>query len=236
MSTFKRLFIILVAIISTLGICSYAQYANAGSQNTPYTFMDSDVDSWEEFATSLLKTNYTPDANIVLKVSGYGGDMMTGNRVVQSLIDAEARGLKVHMDVVGPAYSMHAYLVCFGSDYKIESGGTLMYHQVFGVSTAFFGLIQYKEFALDPASEVTEEYMLNTCIAKGILTQDDKKNILNGKEVYITAVPGGTLKLTKDPDSILLMNTQNVIDVIMNLCILLLVLYTIVAIIRKAGK
>lgn len=203
------------------------------SVDTPITFMDGDIDYWEK-AGETIRDN--PNIDLTLRVSGYGGDVMAGERFIKNLLDAEQHGAKIHMRVVAPTYSMHAMLVCAGTDWSIEEGATIMFHEMAGYNSALLGLIDYESTASDPAFENTQNFLLDMCISKGLLTPEDKANILQGKEVYLVMTHDGLVKYTSRVSKVGDLLVRSVVSSFIDTVFLLLMLSVIVFIIRRVGK
>lgn len=151
--------------------------------DTPLTFMGADNQGWEAIIQGLA-TLKSGDV-VTFNVTGFGGEVIEGNRVVNAIVEAEKRGVTVNMDVVGPAYSMHAYITLFADKVILESNGGLMFHEMSSQET-FLRLIPYRVTSLDPASRQLEIYFLHQGLLTQRLTKEDVDAILDGKDVYKT--------------------------------------------------
>lgn len=196
-----------------------------------------DVDfqaDWNAIVDRMMTPTTT---DVILKVAGYGGDVMEGTQFIHRLMDAESQGVKIHMQVEGPTYSMHAFMVCFGSDVRFMPGGTLMFHHIFGMNSLMLGNVVYKNDSMDPAYDQVEAFLLGQCMNKGILTKQNVIDILNGKEVYVTQKPDGTLvtytsRKSADNDELY----DSLFHLGINLAFILTLLSLVVFIIRRVGK
>ena len=149
---------------------------------TPLTFMQQDFDRWDQIVVQIRAFD---GDQITLLLQGVGGIVFEGNKVIRAIQDYQARGHKVIMHVIGPAYSMHAMLVCFADRVTMDEGSSLMFHSA-GLDGSFlFGLIHYKASDPDPASKAMVKYMLDACVTKGILTRQNLSWIAQGNDVTI---------------------------------------------------
>lgn len=153
------------------------------SIDVPKTFMGMDNLAWDQIA-ELLRT--TGAKNIILRITGYGGDIMTGNLVVRSIQDAQAQGKKIYMDVIGPAYSMHAYLTCFTQNVQLRDGASLMFHKGAAYGSTFFGFVNYSTPINDQTGKVLESYLYGQCAKIGRLYPADIEQIKKGNAVVVS--------------------------------------------------
>jgi ATP-dependent protease ClpP protease subunit len=100
--------------------------SNAISIDVPQTFLGIDNLTWEQIAKIMRETTAE---TIILRITGYGGEVMTGNVVIRAIEDAQKHGKQVIMDIIGPSYSMHAYITCFANKVVMRDGAALMFHQ-----------------------------------------------------------------------------------------------------------
>lgn len=156
--------------------------------NTPLSFESEDNQTWDSI---LEKIQNAKNNQIILRVQGIGGEMFEGNKVIQTLLNIEKDGKIVTMEVLGPSYSMHAFLTCAGN-IDIKPGGSLMFHQGGSYETTFFGMIPYKNVDLDPSGIELENFFFTLCKEKGVLTNNDIKQILTGGDVTIIKLTDGS--------------------------------------------
>lgn len=153
--------------------------------DTPETFMGEDNVTWDMIIDGIKRTE--KGQTLVMKVQGFGGQVTEGNRLVNAMVDAEKKGVTIVADIVGPAYSMHAYMALFASKIILEPNGSLMFHAM-ATSDSFLGLISFHNTTLDPATETLVNYYNNQALSRGVLTKSEISAILNGKDVYKTTI------------------------------------------------
>jgi len=159
--------------------------------DVPNTFIGDDNAVWDVYIGGLRKTSAT---NIIFRVQGYGGSVMEANGFIQAVNDATAAGKDITMDVIGPAYSAHAFIVCAGKHVILREGSTLMFHAASFVRSYLFGMVEYMDSSKDPATEALQNRILNQCIKNGILTVLDVKYILADGDVNLSMVNNKLLK------------------------------------------
>lgn len=173
--------------------------------------------------------------DVTLRVTGYGGDVLTGFQFIQNVLEGEKKGTKVHMKVTGPAYSMDALFVCAGTDYSIMPGASLMFHQMAGEGSYIFGLIGTRDTETDPAQDAVQNMVMNLCVSKGLLSNQNVKDILNDHEVYVYPNPDGSLKRITTGD-----NNNPFLRSVYSLGLSVFFIFALVAgftyIVRRVGK
>lgn len=199
---------------------------------TPDTFLPQDYAFWDNLIL-VLKSGEIK--SLVLNVRGQGGSIDKQFAVSRAIEDAQKQGIKIHMNVIGPAYSAHAFLTCYvdKKDLTIEPGAGLMFHQAYGFGDFIFGLISYKSTSLDPLQQNMINYTYKKCIENGELTQLGVDSVNAGKEIYIVMNAAGQLEQSSTKGS-----TRNVplIDSIIHLALDVLFVLSIVAALGYINK
>lgn len=116
---------------------------------------------------------------IIVYLNGYGGSVNGGLRLTTALNNSAAT-VVTHVD--GNVYSMHAMLTCIGDKKRIASGTHLMFHSY---SSGFSGKGSDVTKFYKASDDQFKKYLEDYC--KPILTDEDIANILDGKDVYISA-------------------------------------------------
>lgn len=188
--------------------------------NTPKTFMGQDIEAWSLLGAALVQT---AQKNIVLYITGVGGAGLSGQNFISLLQEAKATGHKIEMRVVGPAYSMHAFITCFASKLTITQGSFLMFHNGSVSVSLLHGLIKYQDASPDVDMIIMQNYWLKQCEQSKVLTPEDSKIIRNGGQVYIFVDEAGiphSIQVKYDPD-------QNIslINQVIQLIVLLVLIF-----------
>lgn len=131
---FSRLIITVGMFILTVG-CIHQPYMPAGNSNTitikaPIIFEgDKPQQEWERIEATLMHSSAKV---IILEWQGVGGRVDTMWDFVRAVKMARQLGKEVIFIIQGPAISAHAIAMCYGSSYKMQSTGSLIYHAPFG--------------------------------------------------------------------------------------------------------
>jgi hypothetical protein len=165
--------------------------------------------------------------SITLKITGVGGEAMVGNKFIRDIISAQEKGVSVNMRVVGPAYSMHAFLVCFANKVTLDDGATLMFHSVYVMKTHLFGLVHIRDTSLDPASEASQDFFLNKCKEVGRLTDADIKVIKAGGDVFISHEGNRIVTTHVSVDECLEGTIEEILDIVLAVALGLLLIAAI---------
>lgn len=112
---------------------------------------------------------------IIIKIAGFGGSVHTGLQLFNAIKYSKATTVAL---VQGNAYSMHAILVCAADKAYYSPGTYLMFHDIQFGGPVSEGLRQAVYYQRD--------YMLASCLDKGILDKEDIKIIGEGGEIYKT--------------------------------------------------
>lgn len=197
--------------------------------DTPMTFMSA-VDV-REFGGIALGIRHAQDAGIkrvILRIQGLGGIMLSANNLAHAIQSAQKDGVIIDMEVIGPAYSAHAYITCFSNKTTIEEGASLMFHGAGHGDSILFGLIQFTSRDLDAASKASEQYMLQQCKTKGVLTDQNIVDINNNKEVTISKLDGKLIIDTRDAsDSLAKVASEFVVSFMLLLVLIVSIVATV---------
>lgn len=139
--------------------------------------------AWYADSAELIRV--TDATEIDVRVQGYGGSVLLVNQFGQALLDAQAQGKEIVMDVVGPAYSGHAYITCYANKVILRNGGALMFHAAYTIDSYFFGLLTHRNMMQDPASHALNTAMFAQCKKVGRLTDKDIAVIEEGRDVTV---------------------------------------------------
>lgn len=180
--------------------------------DVPEVFDYAIADAWTDIQNKMLTTTAK---NIVLNISGFGGYTNLGNKFTRAIQASQALGKKVTMVIVGPSYSLHAFITCYADKIVILPGAALMFHTPYTISTHLFGMITYRDTTLDPASEASYLTTLELCQAKTILSKEDIANISDGKDVTIANVDNTIVKVVSPDDLSLASTISNIAVVIL---------------------
>lgn len=116
--------------------------------------------------------------HVTLHIANYGGYIWTGAALFNA-IDRSNAHVKV---VVGaPSYSMGAMLSCSGDELDLQPYSFLMFHTYRGSANGNGAEIRTKALAMDRLAKK----IFATCVEKGVLSNKQVTDILNGKDTYI---------------------------------------------------
>lgn len=208
--------------------------SNKVTIDLPSAFEEGQQQEWVEISQTLrtaVNTEFT------LRVTGMGGEALMLNNFIRALQDSQAKGNIVNMDIIGPAASAHAFITCFANKVTLRDGASLLFHQAYGMSSLFFGLVQVRELASEPMIMAISNLMLNTCVKNGRLTLKDVQVIKSGDDVTIVKEGAKYVKLySSDGASIINYTIPSLVEKLSNILAVLMVLGSLCYVIRKAGK
>ena len=139
----------------------------------PEQFDRTQMWEWQIIEAEMIST---PDKTITLIWAGGGGYVSMGLEFIDSMLEAQKQGKTVILDLQpGQIWSMHANVACYASKVKFEDGATLVFHPV----------INGNEIVHDPNALDYYQKLLQPCVTKGFLTQEDLKKALYYMEVYV---------------------------------------------------
>lgn len=167
--------------------------------NTPRSFMnEEDIAVWDTI-TSMIRD--TPVKDITFYVQGVGGSVMVGVDLIRAIQDSIGSGHNISMDVIGPSYSMHAFLTCSTKNVHLRDGASLMFHTPSYTKSYLYGLISFSEKFPDASQNADNEYLYNLCKTNGALTNTDIQHLKQGYEVTKSRY-GNTIRtvVAIDPD------------------------------------
>lgn len=147
---------------------------HAATFTAPDTFEESNIQDWVTLELNMI---LTPDNNISINWSGYGGYVYIGQHFIDTIKSLQKQGKAITLILHKGSYSMHANVACYVNNLIFTHNSFLMYHP----------LSNAKGTVLRGPEEIKEvKELLNPCIQKGILTEEDVKKIAFMYEVYVT--------------------------------------------------
>lgn len=161
---------------------------------TPMSFMDRDIDLWEQVSQQLLNYN-GGNQTLKLVVSGVGGDLMVVDRVMDAIERAQAKGLKVEMEASGNVISGHALLMCAADTISMRPNTLVVYHYAGSFTDYFFGYFTVREVNKSLEAAVIMHNILSKCERKGLLTLEQIKAIEGGYKVSIVNIDGSVMAI-----------------------------------------
>lgn len=153
-------------ILKLIGIFLISFTCLAGSGTTtltaPTSFMGSST-KWEKLGNYIIKSDYK---TYVINWKGRGGLNDNLNGFLWQIHKAKTQGKIIVLNMVGTSYSAHADALCYASKIINKNNNQAMYH----MST----------------STINDTYRyFNLCKKKGIITENQIKQIHSGKEIYV---------------------------------------------------
>jgi hypothetical protein len=162
---------------------------------TPQTFSNgSDINQWINLSNSFITDKYVKGDRITLYVTGYGGILTYIEQVMRSIEIAKQRGLQVDMVLTGVAISGHAFLLCAADNLVIGNNTSITFHRAGFYANYMNDFIVDRYTSDDPSFKSSEDFMIQTCIRRGLLTFEMTQALYEGKRVVITK--DGTGKLS----------------------------------------
>lgn len=133
----------------------------------PSTFDLDNAAQWSVLEQIIVGT----DAKVVeLEWQGFGGYVVVGGSFINSIKLAQAKGTKIVIRLIGPAYSMHADVACYADKVIFEDVGSLNFHSTKIVS----GANEPARYITpnDGADFYEEMALFKQCESKGFLTEN----------------------------------------------------------------
>lgn len=156
-----------------------------------------DDPDWGAFSQGLLNMAQQPaGTKLHLMVTGIGGDVITVFRVARSLELLKQSGVEVDMEVSGEAVSGHAALLCVADKVTVDNGSSVVFHNEGGYTGYVNDMITTRELNQDPADLTPYYTLLQKCISKKILTQEQFQQIQEGKRVVFISQGGSLITYT----------------------------------------
>ena len=177
------------------------------------------------------------NTDFTIRLSGLGGDIFLANDFIRSMEDSRTAGNRIFFDVVGIAASGHAYVVCYADGVRMRPGSSLLFHQVYGISSLFFGYVQIRELSNESiVNNMTDSYM-QACLQNGRLTQQDIDTIKSGDDVILLSESGKIVKQYQADDmTIIGWTIPTLLGYLSNIIAVLLILGSVLYVWRRAGK
>lgn len=116
---------------------------------------------------------------VIIYLANYGGYVMAGAQIMNALIETPAH---VTTKVYGPSYSMGALIACVGDEIILDDFAWLMFHHYSG---QFAGKGAESRAIMDALDKLSRDMMVDHCVAKGILTNEQVEQVISGVDVYI---------------------------------------------------
>lgn len=186
----RFLFVVLVGVTficaSDKGFSQPTKTQNSITLRVPYAFTPEYQIEWEYIQNELIYGRHNP---IILLWEGVGGYVYSGKAFIRALNSAYRQGKYVIFNVTGVSWSMHADVVCFGSQIRFAPSGVLKFHAVYQKNRGYN--VANKDLN-------DEYYLFNQCISKGFLTPATRDQIIyNHKAVEYNH---GKIKVFNDID------------------------------------
>lgn len=119
----------------------------------------------------------TQDRHVTIYMNGIGGNSSWGTQFIDKIHEARDQG-KIVTIIINNVSSMHALAACAGT--KLVRKGTMMFHIGRTDNRKRGGVMVY-------GSESDFRYLARDCVEKGVLTEQDIKDVVNHKEVFVRA-------------------------------------------------
>lgn len=134
---------------------------------------------------------HTLAKTIIINWAGQGGEVSLGIRLISAIQYAQAEGKQIIIHLTGPAYSMHADIVCYADAISIPSGTFLYFH-----AARYLDKDHHVNYVspLNVESYLTEVSLFDQCVDKGLLSKDDEQTILKQHMAVIVYNDHGKLK------------------------------------------
>ena len=159
----------------------YADYYTVEHKESVYdVYLGSVVDSVDHYKDLIkgIKSLKSTDT-IVIHMANYGGSVMTGVQIINAMKVSKA---KVIVELEGPSYSMGALLTCAADDIIYHDYTYLMFHTFSG---GFQGKASDSEKHMKAIAKMIVDVLQSECKPKGILTDRQIEDIMNGVDVYV---------------------------------------------------
>lgn len=155
-------------LILTLLVLTCISATNISSVrlNSPSKFFDNA--SWNALGQYIVSSHYSI---YVINWRGIGGYVNIGKNFINDIQKAQRQGKRIVFNLVGPAWSVHAFVTCYGDSIRF-SGGYLAFH-----ADAVNG-----RPVRQSSSYINSQ--LAMCVSRGILTNKDVQILWAGNEVY----------------------------------------------------
>lgn len=144
-----------------------------------------DVQLFEKISFNLRHTKELDIGKVTFLVQGQGGVALYGQELMKAIKAAQENGAIVNMRVIGPAYSMHAYITCVANKVELEDGAAVMFHGIATQNSFLYGLIQYEDRNQDPSTVAEQDWFFRECKKTGRLNDEQITAIKEGKTVTI---------------------------------------------------
>ncbi|MCK9369680.1 hypothetical protein M0R04_07210 [Candidatus Dojkabacteria bacterium] len=133
-------------------------------------------------------------SQLTLRISGGGGKIYILDSFLKSITVAQSKGVKIVAEIVGEAYSAHAFLAAYTDKIIFTNNSSLVFHHAAIPRSFLFGLISYRDLHLGQAEMEIQNNMFDQCIRAQILNEDDIAAMRRGST--ITIYPDGSKENT----------------------------------------
>jgi hypothetical protein len=121
-----------------------------------------------------------------LRISGGGGKIHLLNSMLRSIKIAQTNGSKIIAEIIGEAYSAHAFLAIFADEIIFTPGSSLIFHHAAIIHSYLFGLISYRDMRLDSSDTQIQTNLFNQCVSTQLLTNNDIEFMKTGGDIVVT--------------------------------------------------
>lgn len=202
---------------------------------TPTDFFDDSYAQWAALLDSVGKLNLK---SVTLDITGMGGVLYNETMTAKHIDDLKSQGTVINMRVIGRAISANAYIVCNASSFTMDNYSQLYFHYPYSVNNNLFSLIESRDFTASPYDAIDTQYVMDTCIKAGILTNEDVVTMKAGKAVVISQYPNGRVKTISNYDNefISQFNSGSILNFLILVIFSFLMLFFSVKIVKHSIK
>jgi len=161
---------------------------------SPTVFSGSAESDWRSLETKILNT---PEKDIYIIIDGNGGRVDIAIEFYKVIRYVVSHGKRVHFIINTWAASAHANAICSGTTVTLSPGAQIYFH------AGFLSKPGPKDYSMPWALTKEIMYQYNECKSKGILTQNDIKQIeINHNAILIVNDRGSLVKLIVKDENI----------------------------------
>ncbi len=144
--------------------------------SAPTEFTFENADSWQRLGNFIEDTHYKA---YVINWAGMGGFNVVGDIFIEHIEAAKKQGKQIIFHLVGNAASMHALVLCHGTEVTGKETNIIIFH-LEGYNE---GNIYYRTKTRTDGNDTDREHQ--ACVDNGLLTQKDMTQMWTGQEVWI---------------------------------------------------
>ena len=146
--------------------------------NNPTMILEGDQAVWKQITNRIESLS---NSHIVLKLAGYGGDVVQEAYMVDVIKEAQKRGNTIEIDLVGPTISAFAMMSCYADVVTFKPGSSLLFHSMKSGGSRH----------INPEFQLVQKEQFAQCKSKGFLTPATIEAIIkSGKAVIVTKKDG----------------------------------------------